>query len=244
MADDQKLTTRDTLVKSALKTWKAKNLLRGIPDLDWLFDLKHWSGKADELNFSAGARTVFGTINHNDSASLLIRGVGFPYVASVAWQSGLRHSTRGGLWLSRAYDGGDAWGDSPSMRAPDFGHNITALSAATYFALLAQGRLVDDASSAEIKTVLAGGCHTCLFPPEIPLGATKCGIFKPFMHDCILVKHSGISYAAAILTEIRSGWPNPLKCPTGGEADQYTELCRAVDALIAQNNKSPKPPCG
>lgn len=244
MAEDQKITTGDALKTFALSTWKAKKLWRGFPNLSWLFRLKDWSGKADELNFSEDVRAVFGKINHNDTASLLIRGVGFPYIASVAWQSGLRHPARGGLWLSHAYDGGDAWGDNPAMRAPDFSHTITALSAATYFTLMAQGRLVDDASSAEIKTVLAGGCHTCLFPSEIPLEATKCGIFKPFMHDCILVRHSGIAYAAAILTEIRSGWPRPTKCPTGDEADLYKELCRAVDALIVQNNKSPKPPCG
>jgi hypothetical protein len=51
-------------------------------------------------------------------------------------------------------------------------HNATALSAATYFTLLAQRRLVDDTSSAEMTSALGHGCVTSLFP-RLPVVASK-----------------------------------------------------------------------
>jgi V8-like Glu-specific endopeptidase len=243
MAEDQAIPTGRELAAFALKTWKEKNLRRDLPNLTWLFDIEKWSAKPDDLNFSAAAHAAFAKIVENDSASLIIRQVGFPYIASVAWQSGLRHPMRGGLWLSRAYDGGGGWADNPAMKATAFVHNITALSVVTFYTLLAQGRLVDDASSTEITAVLRDGCPTCLLPPEIVLEATKCGVFKPFLHDCILAHHGGARYAAAILTEINATWPDPTKCPTGEETVDYTNLCRTVDRLLVGNQSSAKTQC-
>jgi phosphatidylserine/phosphatidylglycerophosphate/cardiolipin synthase-like enzyme/V8-like Glu-specific endopeptidase len=247
MAEDQAIPTGTELAAFANTSWKNKKLSSGFPDLDFLFGIIHWtSGQPNDINFTPAALAAFRNVSDNDAASLLIHAVGFPYIASVAWQSGLRHSARGGLWLSRAYDGTDAWANNPSMKAPAFIHNITGLSVATFFTLLAQRRLVDDASSVEIATFLrssVGGCKSCLFPSEIPLDATKCGIFKPFMHDCILARHLGTRYAAAILTEIDATWPANGLCPTGGETVVYTDLCRAMDKLILANNRSPKSAC-
>jgi V8-like Glu-specific endopeptidase len=247
MAEDQAIPTGTELKAFAMEAWKAKKLSRDVPDLAWLFDIAHWSAKPAELDFTAEVRMALAGIVHNEQASRLIRRIGFPYIASVAWQSGLRHPVRGGLWLSRAYDGKDGWANNPAMKAPAFIHNITALSVATFFTLLAQGRLVDDTASAEIKAVLSQGCQTCLFPSEITLEASKCGIFKPYMHDCVLVAHSGRRFAAGILTEIDAawpGWPGNPKCPTGEETALYTDLCRAMDALILNNNRRPKSVCG
>jgi hypothetical protein len=129
------------------------------------------------------------------------------------------------------------------MKARAFVHNITALSVATFFTLLAQGRLVDDASSAEITGVLLGGCVSCLFPHGITLEATKCGIFKPYMHDCVLAHHSGARYAAAILTEIEATWSSD-RCPTGGETAVYTDLCRSMDSFLVANQSLHKTTCG
>jgi len=246
MAQDQAIPTGKELEAFAKEAWKAKKFSKNLPNLKWLFDLEHWSAQPNDINFTADAKRAFGKISHNAEASKIIRAVGFPYIASVAWQSGLRHPVRGGLWLSAAYDGGDHWEDSPSMKAPAFGHNITALSVATYFTLLAQGRLVDDASSAEIRTVLRAGCRTCLFPTEIPLAATKCGIFKPYMHDCFLVDRTAARYGAGILTELDAvwpGWPEHPLCPTGPETAVYTDLCRAMDQLVVNNNAAPKVKC-
>jgi hypothetical protein len=249
MAEDQAIPTGKELAAFAVQTWKDKKLLSGLPDLIWLFDINHWSAQPNDLNFTPDARAAFAHISDNAAASLVIHAVGFPYIASIAWQSGLRHALRGGLWLSRAYDGPNGWVNNPSMKAPAFIHNITGLSVVTFFTLLAQGRLVDDAASAEIMTVLklsplGGGCKSCLFPSGISLEATKCGIFKPFMHDCILARHSGTRYAAAILTEIDASWHADGFCPTGGETGLYTDLCKAVDNLIQANNRSTKSACG
>jgi V8-like Glu-specific endopeptidase len=243
MAEDQAIPTGKELAAFAVKSWKDKKMFRDFPNLTLLFDIEHWSAQPNELNFTPAMRTAFSDISHNDAASLVINGVGFPYIASVAWQSGLRHPMRGGLWLSRAYDGKDSWADNPSMKAPAFIHNITALSVATFFTLLAQGRLVDDASSTEITSVLLHGCVSCLFPSGITLEATKCGIFKPYMHDCVLAHHSGARYAAGILTEIEATWSSD-RCPTGGETAVYTDLCRSMDKLLVANQSLHKTACG
>jgi hypothetical protein len=243
MAEDQAIPTGKELAAFAIKSWKGKKMFRDFPNLTLLFDIENWSAKPDELNFTPAIRTAFSHISHNDAASLVIKGVGFPYIASVAWQSGLRHPMRGGLWLSRAYDGKDGWADDPPMKAPAFIHNITALSVATFLTLLAQGRLVDDASSTEITSVLLGGCVSCLFPAGITLEATKCGIFKPYMHDCVLAHHLGARYAAGILTEIEATWSSD-RCPTGGETAVYTDLCRSMDKLLVTNQSLHKTACG
>ena len=243
MAEDQAIPTGKELAEFAVKRWREKKVSRGLPDLKWLFDIQHWSAQPNDLKFTADVEAALAGINENDDASKLIRGVGFPYIASVAWQSGLRHGARGGLWLSNAYDGGDGWADNPSMKAPAAIHNITALSAVTYFTLLAQGRLVDDFVSAEITNILFKGCPTCLYPWRESMVAKKCGYVKPYMHDCFLLRRLGRTYAAAILTELEATWHGKY-CPTDGETGLYTDLCKAVDELIENNNKHPKPACG
>ena len=243
MAEDQGIPTGTELAAFAIKTWKEKKLVRGFPDFKFLFELEEWSAHPEKIDFTELARAAFNKILHNDAASLIIRGVGFPYIASVAWQSGLRHPMRGGLWLSAAYDNGDTWADNPAMKATAFVHNITALSVVTFFTLLAQGRLVDDASSAEIATILRDhGCFSCLFPHGVTLDASKCGIFKPFVHDCVLARHMGARYAAAVLTEIEATWRDRM-CPTGGETGDYTSLCQAMDGLLVANQHVPKTVC-
>ncbi len=96
------------LEKAALQSWK----LSGAPDLQWLFKIRDWSGNPDTLNFTMQAREVFREIMHNEQAGTLIIKVGFPYIASVTWQSGLFHPKRGGLWLSSSYGKG-SWGSNP-----------------------------------------------------------------------------------------------------------------------------------
>ena len=243
MAEDQAIPTGKELLDFALATWKGKKVGSGLPDLKFLFDILHWtSGQPNDINFAAAAKTALNSVSDNDSASLIISGVGFPYIASVAWQSGLRHSTRGGLWLSQSYDG-TTWADSPAMKAPAFVHNLTALSAATFLTLLAQGRLVDDSSSSEIATVLSvGGCKSCLFPGEINLDVAKCGILKPHMHDCVLARRAGLRYAAAILTELDATWP-AKGCVTGTEATDYTNMWEELDKLVVANSAATRPVC-
>lgn len=218
-----------TLESTAIRKWRGKGLRSGFPNLVWLFDIRNWSGNPQTLDFTAAARKVFQNIMHNADAGELITKVGFPYIASVTWQSGLYHPKRGGLWLTSAYGKGK-WGSNPIASVNSA--NVTALSAATYFTLLAQGRLVDDASSNEIKAWLAHGCFTGLFPADLGLVASKCGIWSDYLHDCAFMARKNLRYVVVGLTRTNRS-----------EYSKYTQLFRELDKLIAGNNQTPKPVC-
>jgi hypothetical protein len=110
------------------------------------------------------------------------------------------------------------WKTNPVQQPkPVFPHNATALSVATFFSLLAQGRLVDDGASSKIATTLRVACSffwnsqlsglsSSLDPPP-----TKCGVVGKLTHDGILIKRTvagkEISYAAAALTLNASEFP-------------------------------------
>ena len=149
---------------------ECEGLKTDLPDLVWLFDIRKWAPPS-ALDFTPTARDTFANIAHNCPAGTLIAKVGMPFIGSVAWKSGLYHPMRNGLWLRSSYCDKGTWA-SP-VKSP-WVHNVTALSAATYFTLLAQGRLVDPASSTDIKNALRGGCVTRLFP-SLPVVASKCG---------------------------------------------------------------------
>jgi hypothetical protein len=228
LIDRRSLSNGTQLESAAITEWKTRGLTKGFPDLVWLFDVRKWTAGAT-LGFTAQAQSTFQNIMHNCPAGTLIAKVGLPYIASVAWQSGLYHPSRSGLWLKSGYCGLGSW-TSP-VNTP-FSHNATALSAATYFTLLAQGRLVDDASSAEISNALKVGCVTSLFP-TLPVVASKCGIYDGYLHDCAWIQDGSVRYIIAILSRLR----------TQAEQQLYTQLCSALDTLIRRNNQSPKQPC-
>ncbi|HWS62717.1 MAG TPA: trypsin-like peptidase domain-containing protein, partial [Steroidobacteraceae bacterium] len=212
----------------AVAEWKAKGLTVPLPDLEWLFDIRNWAA-VTTLDFAAGARAAFAHISDNCSAGTLIAKVSLPYIGSLAWQSGLLRPTSSGLWLKSAYCGKASW-NSP-VNTP-FTHNATALSAATYFTLLAQGRLVDDASSTDIRNALKHGCVTSLFPP-LPVVASKCGIYGGYIHDCAWIQDGDVRYVVAVLS----------KLSTPKQQQLYTQLIAQLDTLIRQNNQSPKAAC-
>jgi hypothetical protein len=87
----------------------------------------------------------------NLATSLVVRDIGFPYIASTLLQTGLYDTNRsGGLWL-----GADYWGST--WRGPLAGgapQSATAGSVAAYFTLLAQNALVSSYASAEMKPIL------------------------------------------------------------------------------------------
>jgi hypothetical protein len=226
LAATQKISTGPALETAALQQW---NLRGSRPDLGWLFDIRRWSGASNTLDFSTAASHALAGIMHNEDAGSLIVGVGFPYIASVTWQSGLFHPTRGGLWLTGAYGKG-TWIGNPVKGV--YSANVTALSAATYLTLLAQGRLVDDATSRDIRTVLQGGCLTSLFPDNLGVVASKCGIYSGFLHDCALIVRRNIRYVVAGLTITNSG-----------EFAKYKQLFLELDNLIVRNNQTPKAGC-
>jgi hypothetical protein len=230
MAETQKISSGKDLETIAVKAWKALGLKTGFPNLVWLFDIRNWSGgNPNTLTFNAGALNVFQGIMHNKEAGEIIINVGFPYIASVAWQSGLHHPTRGGLWLTSSYGKG-AWGNNPLKGVNSA--NVTAFSAATYFTLLAQGRLVDDVSSGEMTRILFGGCITQHFPEHLGPIASKCGYWSDYWHDCALIVRGHLRYVVAGLTRTKSS-----------EYSKYTQLFEELDKLIVRNNQTPKPGC-
>jgi len=213
------------LESAAIAEWKAKGLTRNLPDLAWLFDIRKWTPAAS-LDFTAQTQSTFANIMHNCPAGTLIAKVGLPYIGSVAWQSGLYHPARSGLWLKSGYCVSATW--TNPINTP-FTHNATALAASTYFTLLAQGRLVDDASSIDIRNALAAGCVTSWFP-SLPVVASKCGIYAGNMHDCAWIEDDSVRYVVAVMSRYAS---QPL----------YTGLINQLDTLIRQNNQVPKSPC-
>jgi hypothetical protein len=226
LAASQNISAGKTLEQAALRAWRLKS---NLPNLVWLFDIRHWSGDPSALDFTPAARKVFEGIMHNAEAGELITKVGFPYIASVAWQSGLYHPTRRGLWLTSSYGKGQ-WAGNPMPNV--YSANVTALSAATYFTLLAQGRLVDDTSSNEMKTWLRGGCVTRLFPDNLGLVASKCGVWSDYWLDCVLIARDDVRYVVIGLTRTKRS-----------EHSKYTQLFLELDRLIVRNNQTPKPSC-
>lgn len=119
------------------------------------------SANPPALDFSKEVRDAFANIIDHDNANhagrVLIEIIGYPYIASLMWQSGLRHPKRGGLWLTTSYESGvPRWDDAPPMTpALAGGHTASALSLVTFFTLLEQGRLVNVASSKKMKAHLS-----------------------------------------------------------------------------------------
>jgi hypothetical protein len=183
----------------------------------------------------------------NEAVSNTLLKLGFEYVASVLWQSGLRHPTRAGLWFHNTYAVATeaalfnaachagtkpvVWKDDP-MR--ETGIVLTACSIAHYFTLLAQRRLVDTATSAAIETLLSGGCtiHGALKDavPSRAVKAAKCGTASGFVHDAALVEHGKFRYVVVLLTR---GVPWHT---TAAGIENRKRFFRAIDALIVANN--------
>lgn len=109
--------------------------------------------KMDAMGFLEHLRIMIGGIvpASNYATSLIVRNVGFLYIASTLLQSGLYDSNRkGGLWL-----GADYWGRV--WRGPLGGgaaQSATAGSLAAFMILLGQKRLVSPQASAEMSALM------------------------------------------------------------------------------------------
>ncbi len=92
-------------------------------------------------------------ISNNYVASVVIKKIGFNYINSVLWQSGIYDKNRGGgLWVGRAYAGGKFWHRDPVAK---LSHGTNSLSMVKYMTLLEQGRLVSPKDSESIKYFLS-----------------------------------------------------------------------------------------
>ena len=258
LAEQLKLTTKTALVEAMRKKWDAAKLERKQqPNLEEMFEYTEAPPQTVAVKPSAKLDQLIKCVyekNCNYSASLLIDRVGLPYIGSVLWQSGLFHTRRSGLWLRSIYgascdskkcrDAGCCPANSkiekplkPVYATPAAAttHNATALSAVTYFTLMAQGRLANDAVSARVQKDLEQACSwlwqgqlncTRMTPPS------KCGIYAGFIHDVILIERNVgpscggkvIRYAAALMTS------------QVGLTSLFKQFLTDADALIQQNN--------
>jgi hypothetical protein len=121
--------------------------------------------------------------SHDHGASLVIDKLGYPYVNSLLWQSGLFDAARGGgMWIARNYGGGDTTHDSPSdykpnefefwdlsgrkaqgllvpvqRKTPDgavIAASLSAASGVAFMVLLEQNRLVNNPACLRMKALL------------------------------------------------------------------------------------------
>jgi hypothetical protein len=180
VAQTGKITKGSVLRTAIAQEWK-KAGLQSQPKLPGLFQFVGKAGSPVEARLRREP-----AIHWNWDARVLIVAPGFEYIGSVALQSGLCDEKQGGLWLNAAYaETAITWRSSPFPTLPR--HSATALSAATFFTLLTQGRLMDQASSNEIANVLKPQCQFGLLDgvkqlPEAPAASSsQCGILPPFI---------------------------------------------------------------
>src|SRR6185369_10426297 len=91
----------------------------------------------------------------------------------------------------------------------DTGFKLTALSVSTFFTLLAQRRLVNEAHSIAMEALLRQGCIFPLVPfpvPDIIVRATKCGLTSEVMHVATLLESaSGNRRYSLVVLVLRNG---------------------------------------
>ena len=70
-----------------------------------IFDVPHASGASPSFKFELNNtfRAALDTICENCDATYVIGSLGFRFMASALWQSGLYECRRGGLWLGATY---------------------------------------------------------------------------------------------------------------------------------------------
>jgi hypothetical protein len=254
LVKSKSIKTAADLEKAAQKIWTAAGW-KNPPQIAKLFHIVEHppSELAIEfpawLGFSDSHCHGGFLVNDDCTASDLILALGFEYIGSVALQSGLRHSKRGGLWLGSSYSNGRCkakfWPDSPVKPIRNCkgdgpsGHHLTALSGATYYTLAAQGRLADDATSQAVLTRLKCGCSYRGFffrgleslgsrhcTPSGLKTSQKCGIIEDCRHETMLVERDGLRYVAILIT--RDGAEFPFK-----------QFIKDIDAIIDKRNPCP-----
>jgi hypothetical protein len=248
LAAKSSILRKEDLIKAAKASWK-KIGFSSMPRIDELFNFVVLEDLSRSVSVVftpdlLGTLTKIFKDNNNCAIDRLISQLGFPYIASVMWQSGLRHPIRGGLWLWGGYCCADKngikrllnldmktieckgrlsfrWKENPIQQPkPVFPHNATALSVATFFTLSAQGRLVDDQASRKIAITLKDAC-SFFWDNQLV------GLVNNLKHDSILIKRiegaKEIHYAAVALTINAPDFP-------------FEDFLKDLDQLIKDKN--------
>jgi hypothetical protein len=253
MVEIHRIKTEAELVALTRREWAN---LQCAPDLKWLFDSKPRAGALLEVKRSEELRKCMSDMisapGSTPRASQLLMRIGFEYVASVAWQSGLRHPQRGGIWYGGAYCQPGAPADFKATCQfiadhPDCTKSLqerravwnadplnvgavegTALAFSTFMTLLAQGRLASEHMSREIERHLNGACSfvgKAAFPGT-RTRASKCGDTSKVFNDAALCEREGRRWVIVLLSQGLA--PK--------ERDLAEELIRQCDLLIKANN--------
>ena len=220
-----------------------------------IFNVTNASGASPGLKFefNNSFRTALDAICENCDATYVIGSLGFRFIASALWQSGLYNCRRGGLWLGTTYGAcrgvpRRSWHSDPIGHTS---HGATALSVATYFTLLVQKRLIDSASSLGIMAnLIRNRAHCRSFfeeglrsagkfvfdssnPATSDLTVSKIGIYSndnaEYYHEGAAIKrsHNGrmLRYVVVVLTRA-----NPAKERIGYRVLQ--DLIQYLDELV------------
>jgi hypothetical protein len=229
-AKAQNILSAATLQTEISKQW-TKAGLTAVPALKSLFRFVEKAGTPVVAEIKINPQ-----IHHNDAARAAILALGFEYIGSVALQSGLYDETQGGLWLNAAYlKPKVTWTTSPFPKLAR--HNVTALSAATYFTLLAQGRLADQQTSNDIAAVLKD--VKCMDNGLLDGINTLPGIVKPSANKCGILDDGTFHEAVHVQRQVPSG--RKLEYVVGlltqePPALDFPKLGIQLDGLIAAAN--------
>jgi hypothetical protein len=148
--------------------------------------------------------------SNNEAAGKCIRALGYSYINGLLAAAGFfDKSTKSGLWMSGDYTGHDwlpndgagqklspRWAQLQNRNVSNF--TATALQIARFMTLLAQGRLVDGASSIDMVNMMTGVGGTSRFiaealrdaipPRNISSIASKIGVGNDNSgHDCAII---------------------------------------------------------
>lgn len=258
-AEINNLFTKKALQDSIRKEWDAAGLARAQqPNLDLPFDYASSPPKAVPVvvtpspALEAVIKCIF-TDDCNSSVSRLMDWLGLGYIYSVVWQSGLFHPSRGGLWLTANY--GVACDEhcvsccsgpvklekalkTVSVSPPATSvQNASALAAATYFTLMTQGRMADDAASAAVRKALEPACS--IFTDRTTPAPTKCGYVGKYLtfNDVALIEKvvgtgtsaKNLRFAIAMMTVgMFTSKPPAITF--------FQQVLADVETLIQQNN--------
>jgi hypothetical protein len=224
----------------------------GITDLPTLKlrALAHWGGAlADEPDVeklavfdgsvvrpSQHLRETVEMMIHRDhsrvstsKANVVLKDIGFDYVASLLWQSGLRNPTAKGLWFPNDFGRARSWARDP-FREGRIG--LTARSVATFYTLLAQGRLVSPHLSGKMEGILRNGCRFSM-PSGVTVRATKCGLIDAQQESSALRHNSALLSAPRDLLYA-------VVCLTRGKAKttvgEMEKLMSGIHRLVERRN--------
>lgn len=256
-----------TLELKAAEEWK---LFTCKPRLDlFKFTPPTTSGGLLKVEMSAAFNTLLKEMTADTPvstprASALIPKIGFEYIASVAWQSGLRHPTRGGLWIGTTYcteqkpdptdlrcygkwsevTGGCLkkqsrvqWGGDPLGGTGIWG---SALSFATYMTLLAQGRLVNAANSLRIEALLKDACGVvkATNPLRTDIRANKCGLHANAFHDAVLIERDVVRGSLRRRMRYVIAFTCRIRYKTDPWRDKVFNLVELIDNMMVDRTLS------